>query len=177
MEYTKMQEANRQSRPEGRAICDLTEIKVKDLLELLNKLDDFQTIAEDAADTLVPLIVQAAAEFYYLRHGGRRQWALEIAAAFVEHPAQEGIIGHTDAIAKDMASLAETMLARPGKYEMTPETRAQLKRIAESGQTSEPTQPTTTDLAPVEVERSARRARARLRASANDGQGVEASHA
>jgi hypothetical protein len=56
MEDYKMQEANRQSRSEGRALCDLTQIKVKDLLDLL-ELDN--QIAWDAANKVLPLMRRA----------------------------------------------------------------------------------------------------------------------
>ena len=72
-----------------------------------------------------------------------------------------------------MADLACDMLNnRPGKYEITPDTRAQLERIAFSDQPSEPTKPTTTALAPG---RSARRADEHLRSSGNGGQAAEVS--
>jgi hypothetical protein len=155
-----------------RAMSDLTQIKVAELLDLL---ESGNKIAWDAAELVVPLILEKASDFYQFKDdaGGsqRRRAALTIAAAFVEHPDQEGLTcGITDIIAEHMAYLAHIMLA-PGKKfeEMDPETEAQLERIANSGkghQPSQPTTPTTTEAAPVEADRDRMARRVAMAAAA-----------
>jgi hypothetical protein len=149
-------------------MCDLTQFTVRDLLGLL-ECDN--QIAWDAMTKVLPLILEQAMRFHGSQGEFATRTALEIASMFVtdDMDAEDA-----KAIIRNIVSLARYLLRVFPQFELTSEeTHAQLKRIAESGQPSEPTEPTTTAPAPVEAERSVR---SRMR-SRNDGAGAEASHA
>jgi hypothetical protein len=136
-----------QSRPDGRAMTDLTQIKVEDLLDLL-KQDNPNQIALDAAELVVPLILEQAEGFFTMHDDGRyRSDALAVAATFVQH--REYGKGLT-----------------PGDMERVAVRLTRLHRAIAP--------PTTTDLEPVEIERTARREDEHMRAPGNGGR--EASH-
>jgi hypothetical protein len=150
-------------------------MSVQELIDLLGHGNT--TVACDAIETLVPMIIESAAAFYtaLLDDDGdlslcdwERYDALEIAEAFVKHRRdvwKEQPTEVTDCLAAHMVYLAGQMLKYGGMYHLSDETRAQLERIANSGESDQPSEPTEPDLQP-----------GRLRSSGNGGQGVEVRH-
>jgi hypothetical protein len=119
------------------------------------------SFAWDAVKKVLPLILEQAAEFYSGQVEFGPHHMLQIASMFVREEID------TEVFAQLIVYPARDALQH---YHGTPETRAQLERIAnsrEADQPSQPTEPTTTDLEP---RRSARRGGEQLRSSGNGGQ-------
>jgi hypothetical protein len=131
------------------AMSDLTQIKVADLIDLLEPGGNYLSankLAWDAARLVVPLILDRAWDFYgqYDDDGEERADALGVAVAFVQQARRRMSPEDMKKVAYRLTRLAGAMMDRAEfSPKASPEVTAWLERIANSGESDQPSQPTT----------------------------------